>query len=478
MPAINYEASPTLSRFHRSNAFVRGIVGPMGSGKSTGNCIEIFVKSCQQEPWREEDDQPKVRKTRWAVVRNTYRELADTTVKTWLDWFGHLGTMDEQDMVFTLSYDLPDNTKVIAEVLFRALDLPKDVKKLLSLDLTGAWVNEAKEVPRGVIDMLQGRVGRYPAMRHGGPTWHGVMLDTNPPDTDHWWYDLFEEQKLEGWEVFKQPGGRSEHAENTQHLPPGYYHRLAIGKKAEWVKVYVDGEYGFVVEGKPVHGSFVDSAHVAREPFGLIDGDIFVGLDFGLTPAAIFGQKTVSGQWRIPFELVTENMGVKRFAEEFKRFVAAKMPNRNLIIWGDPAGNQRQAGADEEETVFQLLAANGVTASPCTTNDFTMRTEAMDQCLQRMIDGEPGILISPACKTLRKGLGGGYCLKRVEVAGEERYRDKPVKDKYSHPVEAGHYMLLGAGEGTNIMVGSGNANDYKFSRTTPSGRRAGGWKTA
>jgi hypothetical protein len=33
------------------------------------------------------------------------------------------------------------------ELLFRALDRPDHIRNLLSLDLTGAWVNEAQEVP-------------------------------------------------------------------------------------------------------------------------------------------------------------------------------------------------------------------------------------------------------------------------------------------------------------------------------------------
>ncbi len=48
------------------------------------------------------------------------------------------------------------------EVLFRALDRPDDAKKVLSLELTGAWVNEAREVPKGIIDALGDRTGRYP----------------------------------------------------------------------------------------------------------------------------------------------------------------------------------------------------------------------------------------------------------------------------------------------------------------------------
>ena len=38
------------------------------------------------------------------------------------------------------------------EVIFLALDRPEDVKKLLSLELTGVWVNEAREIPKSIID--------------------------------------------------------------------------------------------------------------------------------------------------------------------------------------------------------------------------------------------------------------------------------------------------------------------------------------
>ena len=77
-----YKASPTLTRFHMSDAFVRGVRGPYNSGKSTGMCWEVFRRASRQEK-----DAKGKRRTRWLVVRNTYRELEDTTIKTWLDWF-------------------------------------------------------------------------------------------------------------------------------------------------------------------------------------------------------------------------------------------------------------------------------------------------------------------------------------------------------------------------------------------------------
>ncbi len=123
-------------------------------------CCEIFRRAQEQKK-----GPGGKRHTRWAVVRNTYRELADTTVKTWLDWFPEdvFGEFGRGSMSHQIEYE-----DISLEVLFRALDRPDDAKKVLSLELTGAWVNEAREVPKGIIDALGDRTGRYPSVRNGG----------------------------------------------------------------------------------------------------------------------------------------------------------------------------------------------------------------------------------------------------------------------------------------------------------------------
>jgi len=68
-----------------------------------------------------------------------------------------------------------------------------------------------------------------------------------------------------------------------------------------------------------------------------------------------------------------------------------------------------------------------------------------------MIDGKPGMIVSPNCTAFRKGMKGGFHYKRVQVAGSERFHDKPDKNKYSHVCEAGEYMALVAGEGDQII---------------------------
>ena len=71
--------------------------------------------------------------------------------------------------------------------------------------------------------------------------------------------------------------------------------------------------------------------------------------------------------------------------------------------------------------------------------------------LSRLVDGEPGLSISPKCQTLPKAMGGGYAYKRVQVSGDERFHDKPDMNQYSHVAEAAQYLMLGAGEGRAIV---------------------------
>ena len=486
---VDYFASPTLTRFHASDAFMRGVMGPIGSGKSTGMAWEIFRRAQEQAPGADGK-----RRTRWAVIRNTYRELADTTVKTWLDWFPEevLGKFNAGDMVHQISY-----RDVECEVLFRALDRPKDVKKLLSLELTGAWVHEAREVPRAVIDMLQGRVGRYPSARDGGATWAGVFMDTNPPDTDHWWYRLFEDDRPEGWEHFRQPSGLSPEAENlnwltqtaeTLALPMDhperlargriYYERLQAGKDPEWINVYVHGEYGFLRDGKPVYPEFKDGLHVAAQPLEAIAGQpIYIGVDFGLTPAAIFGQRDVLGRWRWIHELVSEDMGAVRFGKMLAAEIQRLYPGFEIRAFGDPAGDDR--AQTDERTPIDILRNAGIPIQPATVNgskalgnDFTIRREAVATPLSRLIDGVPGLILSPTLKTTRKGMAGGYCYKRVQIAGDERFHDKPDKNRFSHPCEAGQYLMIGGGEGRAVISsGKGSVTGPNVASTT----QANGW---
>ena len=422
-------------------SFFRGLMGPFGSGKSTACIMDILRRAKAQRVGSD-----GLRHSRWAVIRNTYPELRTTTIKSWHQWVpAHLGRWVDAGPP---THHIQEGDLDL-EVLFLALDRPDDIAKLLSMELTGAWLNEAREIPKAVVDGLTGRVGRYPSVLMGGCSWSGIIADTNPPDNDHWWYRLAEEAKPEGWTFYRQPGGMDANAENRENLPPKYYERQIAGKDEDWVKVYVNADYGFVRDGKPVYPEFRDSVHV--KAFDVVQGwPMHIGIDFGLTPAAVFGQRSPMGQWRWHSELVTEDMGAVRFAELLRQAMHERYPGMVFAgITGDPAGEGR--AQTDETTPFQILQAAGVDARPAPTNDFTKRRESVASCLSRLIDGQPGLVVHPQCAILRKGMAGGYNYKRLQVSGAEKFRDVPDKGSYSHVCEAGQYMLVGAGEARTLV---------------------------
>ena len=460
---LSYKAPHTIARFIRSKAFIRGLMGPIGSGKSVGSCQAIVERCARQRP----DPADDIRYSRWAVIRNTYRELEDTTLQTWFEWFPmDLGQWKQSKMTHTLRIN-----DMRIEVLFRALDRPDDVAKLLSLELTGAWINEAKEVPKSILDMLTGRVGRYPSKRRGGPSWSGIIMDTNPPDTEHWWYRLFEDEAPPEVAIFKQPSGRSAVAENVEnllggaHTPDGtplYYARIMVGKDEEWVRVYVDGEYGYTADGKPVHPMFSETVHVLdEEPRVHPRIPLHIGCDFGLTPAAVIAQPRPMGGWVVLDELTTEDTGAARFGELLRTKLNTEYPGMAYEGWGDPSGDDRSE-LREWETVFTVLADEGIDLTATETNDPVIRIEAVNALLKRLaMDGSPALLFSPKCVKLRKGLTGGYHFKRVHVHGEERFHEKPFKNIYSHVCEALQYLLLGAGEVPELLLHDASVSHRK-----------------
>lgn len=433
---------PILRAFHRSGAFVRGIRGPIGSGKSTACCIEILRRSQMQAPGRD-----GIRRTRWAVIRNSYPELKSTTIRTWREWCpAHYGRVVMDSPII---HHIKDGS-LDMEVLFLALDKEDDVRKLLSLELTGAWINEAREVQKPLLDALTGRVRRFPAPAE--QTWSGVIMDTNPPDTESWWYKFAEQDVPEGWEFFTQPSGISENAENKKNLHPRYYQDIMPGKDEDWVKCYVHGEYAFLQEGKPVYAMYRDSVHCMAEaikPNGTLA--LTVGVDFGLTPAAVVAQTLVDGRIQVLGELVTDNTGVRRFGELLVKYTKTAFPEHEVaVVWGDPAGGQRSQ-TDERTALDILREVTGWKCRPAPTNDLTMRLEAVRGALNRLVDGRSGLAVSPACPTLRKGFAGGYCYRPIRTGIGAAYHDTPGKGVYSHVHDALQYALLGSGEAEIVM---------------------------
>jgi len=478
----SYKSVPTLKAFSQDDTFLRGVVGPYGSGKSSAMVIHLLERALKQQPGPD-----GVRRTRCAVVRNTYPQLRDTTIKTFMDWlpheqFGHYVSSTHDYTIDTMK--APDGSDVWIEVLFRALDKPDHVRNLLSLELSFAWFNEVREIAKPIFDHMRGRVNRYPSMKDGGATWAGIFCDTNPCDTDHWFYKLFEE--IKPWicankvcsgefildergenghclkcgsdqgiplsKIFHQPSGRGPMAENLPNLPPDYYAKLMIGASTEFIKVYVDGQYGFVADGRPVYSNWSSFLHVAKEEIKPIRSiPLIIGLDFGRNPAAVLCQGLPNGTFHVLDEIVAENMDIREFITRLlKPALLTTYFGMEVCITGDPSGASRTQ--TDSSTCFRELAAQHLPGVPAPSNAYPARLGAVNTLLTKMIPVQkktehdlpwkPSFQISPKCKTLIRGFNGAYRMRRLLVTGEERYKDEPEKTKESHPHDGLQYAAL------------------------------------
>lgn len=455
----------TLYAFQNSTAFVQILIGPIGSAKTTDACAKV-LRMINNQPPMDDGKGGRVRRSRWLVMRNTTVDLKATTIKDWKEVVPpELGKMKmDAPITHSLKWRHQDKVSYIeAEVLFVGFDALGDVRKLRGYQLTGLWADEAKELPKEVIDMAIGRLGRFPkASALDYPS--VALLTSNAPAGDEWLAKIAEEPPS-GYDVFIQPGGvvkvaghwkMNPKGENVGNLKDDYYERQIAGKSEPWIRQNLANEFVVAIDGRPVHPDFSQEVHVSKHPLEPMGGvPVVIGCDWGRTPAAVFVQFLPTGQVRIYSEIATENTGIPQFGEAVKKEFQSKYEGLPLgDNYGDPSGG---GPGWTDDTAFTLMAGVGIEVlpSPC-GNDPAIRFASMDKLLTTMVGGEPAILIDPSCKTLIRGLAGAYHYRRMNVTGYEgRYTDKPEKTPESHTVEAAHYILVGGGVAQELKQPAG-----------------------
>ncbi len=202
--------------------------------------------------------------------------------------------------------------------------------------------------------------------------------------------------------------------------------------------------------GKAVWPMFREDRHCAPGLVAIQGHPLLVGVDFGRTPAAAIGQH-VQGGWRILAELVTENMGARAFARVLKQKLAERFPEFDYAVWGDPAGEDLSQA--DENSPFLSLRAEGIAVLPAPTgavrNDWVVRRDAVGELLGRLTDDAAAARFRVdrvACPVLVSGMAGQFAYPRLQTS-DERYGDRPMKNRYSHVCDALQYLVLGGGEG-------------------------------
>lgn len=477
---LDFTPVPSTRGFLTSEARIALIVGPVGSTKTTAGIMKVLYHAKRMARCPD-----GIRRSKAVWVRNTKEQLRDSSVPDFLKWFpdGAAGTYYKTNLNFFLKFD-----DIECEVLFRGLDDPDDVKRLLSVQTSFAILEEFREIDKDIAEALEGRCGRYPdkMMVPPRPEWGvdnkgnpvgGCVTEegkdnshmwgmSNPPDLETYWEEILSEPTPK-MDVFFQPSAFSPEADWLQHVRTDYYEDLAEGKSQDYIDVYIHAKFGKTLSGTPVFKSFDGEFHVAKvslRPLRVGGYPLLIGLDFGLTPAAVIMQQDMMGRVLVLDELVSEGMGILRFCKEkLNPLMAGKYAGIDRVVVGDPAGRQRVP--TDESTVYTILKQQGYRSAPARTNSIVARIAAVEGLLGRVMDGKPGLLIDPGCRMIISGARGKY--KYGVMKGGEA-TPTPVKNRWSHIMDALQYGAL------HIDGGINGQEEVVTARPVVK-RKAGGW---
>jgi hypothetical protein len=401
------------------------------------------------------------RYTRIAIIRQSLKDAKATVLKDVRGWFGSIADWRVSESTLYLEYG-----DVVSEWPFIPLDEPDDVKRLLSLQLTAAYVNECIETDINLLSDIAGRVGRYPNNDQGVCSWSGIWADTNAPIMNTPWANFMAAPPPQ-WQVFHQPGGHiyptfassgsvDAHgnpimvqiggAENLPHLNQtaetillpedhptrikqgrGYYDRLLSVGTSDYIRRYVWSEFGRDPSGAAVFAeSFRYDYHVAssRDPVtGITKLEelspvysrmLVVGQDFGRSPWSLICQLDHSGRLLVLEEVpgrgpTGENLGLEQHAKQnlIPVLLQPRYAGRPIGIVGDPSGQAKDSLF--ELNSFDLLKRCGLAAEPAPTNDLEPRLRGVESFFTRNVGGSPALLIDGTrCPTLVAALNGQY----------------------------------------------------------------------
>lgn len=510
--AVEFNAPPTVGKFMLDDHFIRFILGPVGSGKTTGTLFEVVRRMFEQHPGPD-----GIRRTRWAIVRNTLSQIKQTVLRDIESWLRPIVRLRVADNIVII-----EAGDVYSEIFLIPLDDPEDKRRLLSMQLTGIWVNEFIEVDPTLIPDMAGRCGRYPGPRDGGASWAGIIGDSNMPNVGSEWHRLLELERPVDWGVFIQPGGMAEDAENLPYLTQTpdtlrlpiehpdrakqgriYYERLMRQHSKAWVKRYVHAQFGddpdgtavfrdtfnrgfHVVggikvavsdgEGGSVHRALMDEG-VSLPPEIKVQGGldpvpgypIIVGQDFGRNPCSIIAQVDHRGRFLVLDEIVSVGMGLETHLSYRLRPLLMRERYRGMqvLVVGDPSGIARSQHT--EETSFDVLERLGFTAQPAPTNNIDPRIRAVERLLMQQIEGKGMFLLDEhRCPNLLKAMMGLY---RFGKTAAGNLRPLPEKSNpWSDLADALQYAALATEPGFQATVGRVIQRAYQRN-TSPPARR-------
>jgi hypothetical protein len=182
--------SPTVECFHKSDAQARCIVGAVGTGKTTAAIWEIGFNLPRRIYMMY-----GIAHTKWLVVRKTYEQLMDTDFQEAMDWFvqGEWRPSRKNLRVkWPASVNCP--SPLIVDLIFHSCNTPEEEGKFRSMNVTGAWIDEADQLSILAKNIIKGRLGRFPKRKETPVDFvpRYLVETSNPFPADHIMYTTYD----------------------------------------------------------------------------------------------------------------------------------------------------------------------------------------------------------------------------------------------------------------------------------------------
>ncbi len=471
---------PVGAAFIKSRDPIQVIMGPAGSGKTVASA---FKCAWMMGDWFPVCNDGVVR-GKIAVIRTTYRDLARTCLSSWHEMFPekHPYTAEysggiDRPVKHVLHYGaIRDRKPVKVELTmeFGAIGDQNVEQFIKGYEISAGWMNECDLLDGRVPGLFWQRTGRYPPMSMiNGQELDRVILpyrrhlqklgipiddeekllprvvwgDMNPPDIDNWTYEVDIENPNPLFNFFHQPSGLSAQAENREGKPRSSYELEARTMTPQDVRRYVQGEYGYVIDGEPIYPQFSLELHRSDEWLKPIPGiPLLLGFDLGGSPACVIAQATPEGQLRALREICcTPGSGPVTIARLTRECLLQEFAGFAIGgSWIDPSGFY---GADKQsgqlaaaEIVSQMLNIN---IQPGPSQEPGFRTDSVRWYLTGLIDGHmPRLVVDPRCKYLIGGFVAHYKLTKQASNGATNLM-VAEKNEYSHIHDALQYLVTG-----------------------------------
>lgn len=426
-------AGPVSDRYIKSHNPADLIIGPGGSGKTIASGKKALIEAQRIYPGAD-----GVRRYVLGTWRQKYVNIWKATIPSWWKlfpkdmigskWTGASPREAEHVLRFEDQFG-----KIVLTNRFRAFGETADPDDILGNEFTDCYLNEWPTLPENLFSALIDRVGREPSrevIRRSGR----FFGDGNAPDVLSYLFRDFYETPKAGHILHRQPSGLSPDAENIEAMGRGYYENSAMmnSHRPWWIKRMIHAQPGFTRANDPVYPAWDDDRNMSATtllPYKALP--IIVGIDGGLTPAAIYTQETSEGQARILAEIALERGGAYELSVAMLRLEETRFAGCEFLDVCDPAMGAGEDTADK--SMRQKLSdylGRKVELAP--TNDPELRWEAVRAKLRHSVDGGlPGLIVDPSCKGLRRGFNQTYAFRNVAGTNDRGSVEKTF-DSHGH----------------------------------------------